>query len=84
MNTCTLDCNSDCKSCLINGNCDTCDNGFYLNTGACPTCDHSVCATCSSDDVTCTLACNSNCGVTGCDVLGDCSDCEDGYYLEDG
>lgn len=69
----TCDPTSDCISCVV---------GKYLKEGACPICDHSVCASCITSDTNCVLACNSDCKL--CNTTGMCTACNDGLYLTAG
>lgn len=51
-NNCIETCNTNCKTCIVDKTCDSCNDGRYLKSGVCELCDNSVCGTCvtSSDN----------------------------------
>ena len=60
-----------------------CPIGYYLDSNRlCPQCDHTVCATCNTDAITCDKPCNGDCKT--CETTGFCIDCVDGKYLKNG
>lgn len=82
-NNCIKACNSDCKSCLVSGFCDSCIDGKFVSPDeTCLDCDHTKCATCTTDNVTCLTNCNSDC--LTCDPTAICTTCIDGRFLDTG
>ena len=70
-------CPSGCKYCNWNGataTCTACEDGSYLNSGACPTCMR-VCATCS-DGTTCDTPINNLV------MNGNVAECSAGLFFE--
>ncbi|EFO62362.1 VSP [Giardia lamblia P15] len=84
---CTI---ANCKECTDKGQCQTCNDGFYKNGGACSPC-HESCKTCSAgtanDCTECPVekilkytgdkgACIPQCVVNAAEASGNCKACE--------
>ncbi|WAR30160.1 PTPRS-like protein [Mya arenaria] len=86
--TCEYSCNESCASCRKwNGNCISCDPGYYVYNGKCNTCDThcaecvaTLCTSCRDGywGISCQNICTANCA--SCNIwTGDCLSCEPGY-----
>ncbi len=89
INNCTI---SNCLLCESSTNCQTCQNGFYLNSNVCIQCQITGCQTCTSNN-TCSICykgyqtnSQGTCTWTGCqypcalcDSNGTCSTCVSPY-----
>ena len=73
---CTLDCIANCDECTDATTCDTCADGYYVDS------TDDTCATCPTNCDECTDA--STCTVCATGFKGTlCDECADGYYLDD-
>ncbi|EGR30395.1 hypothetical protein IMG5_133130, partial [Ichthyophthirius multifiliis] len=75
--TCTL-CNNSCSSCTSLNQCQSCNQGFYLDNSVCVQ-ECSVGKFKNNSDRTCT-SCDNSC--SSCTSLNICQSCNQGFYLD--